>query len=331
MRPFTYERATDPAAAVAAAAARDGVKFISGGTNLLDLMKLQIERPSHLVDIRRLPHRIEDTADGGLRIGAQADNATVAADDRVRQRYPVLAQALLAGASAQLRNMASTGGNLLQRTRCAYFYEPSAACNKRSAGAGCAALHGFNRNHAILGASDACIATHPSDMAVAMVALDARIELLGAGGATREIALRDLHLLPEATPHIETVLGPGELITAVVLPAAPRGRQLYRKVRDRASYEFALVSVAAIVSVAGGAGGSIETARIAFGGVAHKPWRALEAEAALDGRPATLDTFRTAADAALARAVGRGHNDFKIDLARRTLIAALATVTEARP
>ncbi len=328
MRPFTYERATDPAAAVAAAAAAgDGAKFISGGTNLLDLMKLQIERPSHLVDIRRLALRqIEDTADGGLRIGAQADNATVAADDRVRQRYPVVAQALLSGASAQLRNMASTGGNLLQRTRCVYFYDTTAACNKRSPGAGCAALHGANRNHAILGASDACIATHPSDMAVAMVALDARVELLGAGGATREVALRDFHLLPGAAPHLETVLGPGELITAVVLPAPPRGRQLYRKVRDRASYEFALVSVAAIVAVTGAA---IEAARIAFGGVAHKPWRSLEAEAVLIGRPATLDTFRTAADAALARAVGRGRNDFKIDLARRTLVATLSKLTEA--
>lgn len=336
MRPFTYERATDPAAAVAAAAG-DGVKFISGGTNLLDLMKLQIERPSHLVDIRRLALRqIEDTADGGLWIGAQADNATVAADERVRRRYPVVAQALLSGASAQLRNMASTGGNLLQRTRCVYFYDTTAACNKRNPGAGCAALHGVNRNHAILGASDACIATHPSDMAVAMVALDARVELLGAGGATRAVALRDFHLLPETTPHIETVLGPGELITAVVLPAPPRGRQRYRKVRDRASYEFALVSVAAIVSVAGGVdgtadGGSIDTARIAFGGVAHKPWRSLEAEAVLTGRPATLETFRAAADAALARAVGRGRNDFKIDLARRTLVATLVALTEAQP
>jgi xanthine dehydrogenase YagS FAD-binding subunit len=334
MRPFTYERATDPDAAVAAAAAAgDGVKYISGGTNLLDLMKLQIERPSHLVDISRLPLRqIEDMADGGLRIGAQADNATVAADDRVRQRYPVVAQAVLSGASAQLRNMASTAGNLLQRTRCAYFYDPAAACNKRNPGAGCAALHGVNRNHAILGASDACIATHPSDMAVAMIALDARIELLGAGGAAREVALRDFHLLPETTPHIETVLRPGELILAVVLPAPPRGHQLYRKVRDRASYEFALVSVAAIVAVAGtAAGASIETARIAFGGVAHKPWRSLEAEAVLHGRPATLETFRTAADAALARAVGRGCNDFKIDLARRTLVAILVKLTEAQP
>lgn len=327
MRPFTYERVTDPASAVAAAAAAgNGVKFISGGTNLLDLMKLQIERPAHLVDISRLPlAQIEETRDGGLRIGAQADNARVAADDRVRQRYPVVSQALLAGASAQLRNKASTGGNLLQRTRCAYFYDTAAACNKRTPGAGCAARYGFNRNHAVLGASDACIATHPSDMAVAMVTLDARIELLGVSG-TREVALRDFHLLPETTPHIETVLRPGELITAVVLPPPPPGRQLYRKVRDRASYEFALVSVAAIVSVAGSI---LETARIAFGGVAHKPWRSLEAEAVLSGRPATVESFRVAADAALARAVGCGHNDFKIDLAKRTLVATLVQATEA--
>lgn len=328
MNPFTYERATDTAAAVAAAARGNGVKFISGGTNLLDLMKLQIERPTHLVDISRLPLRqLEETEDGGLRIGAQADNATVAADDRVRQRYPVLSQALLAGASPQLRNKASTGGNIMQRTRCVYFYDTAAACNKRVPGAGCAALRGFNRNHAILGASNACIATHPSDMAVAMVALDARLELLGKRGS-RQVALREFHLLPNSTPHIETVLQPGELITAVVLPPPPPGRQLYRKVRDRASYEFALVSVAVIVSVAASV---VETARIAFGGVAHKPWRSLEAEAVLTGRPATLDTFHIAADAALASAVGRGHNDFKIDLAKRTLVATLAQATEARP
>lgn len=327
MRPFTYERTLDPAAAVAAAvAAGNGVKFISGGTNLLDLMKLQIEQPSHLVDISRLPLKtIEDTGDGGLRIGANADNATVAADDRVRQRYPVISQALLSGASAQLRNKASTGGNLLQRTRCAYFYDVTAPCNKRTPGAGCAALHGFNRNHAILGASDSCIATNPSDMAVAMIALDAQIELLGPSGARRVVALRDFHLLPETTPHIESVLRPQELITAVVLPPPPSGRQLYRKVRDRASYEFALVSVAAIVARKGS---TIDTARIAFGGVAPKPWRSLEAEAVLVGRPATSDTFHAAADAALARAVGRGNNDFKIDLARRTLIAALMTSVE---
>ena len=247
MKEFTYERATDPAVAVQAVAA-PGAKYISGGTNLLDLMKLEIEQPSHLVDISRLPMKqIEETAGGGLRIGAQVDNATLAADDRVRARYPVLSQALLAGASGQLRNKASTGGNLLQRTRCLYFYDTSSACNKRTPGAGCAAIGGFNRNHAILGASDSCIATHPSDMAVAMVALDAQVELLGANGSRRTVAVNDFHRLPGDTPHIETVLEPGELITAVTLPPPPPGRQLYRKVRDRASYEFALVSVAAIV------------------------------------------------------------------------------------
>lgn len=327
MRPFTYERATDPAAAVAVATT-PGAKFISGGTNLLDLMRLEIEQPAHLIDISRLPLRaIEDLPDGGLRIGAQALNADVAADDRVRDRYPVLSQALLSGASAQLRNRASIAGNLLQRTRCSYFYDTAARCNKRSPGAGCAAIGGFNRGHAILGASESCIATHPSDMAVAMIALDAQIELLGAGRASRRVSIRDFHLLPESTPHIETVLRPGELITGVVLPPAPPGRQLYRKVRDRASYEFALVSVAAIVSAASG---RITEARVALGAVAHKPWRSLEAEAVLNGRPATLDTYRAAADAALARAVGRGHNDFKIELAKRTLIGTLARAAEVR-
>lgn len=326
MKPFSYERASGVDAALAAAA-RTGAKFISGGTNLLDLMKLEIEQPVHLIDISRLPLRdIEDLPDGGLRIGAQALNADTAADDRVRARYPVLAQALLAGASAQLRNMASIGGNLLQRTRCPYFYDPAAACNKRQPGAGCDAIGGFNRSHAILGASESCIATHPSDMAVALVALGARIELMGANRAARSVACQDFHLLPETTPQIETVIQPGEMITAVVLPPAPRGRQVYRKVRDRASYEFALISVAAIVAVANGA---IEEARIAFGGVAHKPWRSLEAEAVLAGRPATFETFQVAADAALARAIGRGHNDFKIELARRTLVRTLARAVEA--
>jgi xanthine dehydrogenase YagS FAD-binding subunit len=325
VKEFTYERATDPAAAIAGVG-KPGAKFISGGTNLLDLMKLEIEQPSHLVDISRLSMRqIEDTTDGGLRIGAQADNATLAADKRVRSRYPALAQALLAGASAQLRNKASTGGNLLQRTRCVYFYDATSACNKRTPGAGCAAIGGFNRNHAVLGASDSCIATHPSDMAVALVAFDARVELLGPSGDTREVSLRDFHRLPDNTPHIETVLQPGELITAVVLPPPPPGRQLYRKVRDRASYEFALVSVAAIVQLADA---TIAFARVAFGGVAHKPWRSPEAEEMLEGNPATLDTFHSAADAAFIAAVGRGHNDFKIDLAKRTLVAALSRLTE---
>ena len=321
MRPFAYERATDAGAAIAAVS-ETGAKFISGGTNLLDLMKLEIERPTRLVDISRLPLRnIEDLPDGGLRIGAQAANSDTAADTRVRTRYPILSQALVAGASGQLRNKASVGGNLLQRTRCPYFYDTPSACNKRDPGSGCAAIGGINRIHAILGASDACIAVHPSDMAVAMVALEARIELLGAGGATRTVAIGDFHRLPGDTPHIESVLQPGEMITGVVLPAPPPGRQAYRKVRDRASYEFALVSVAAIVATERG---KISSVRIAFGGVAHKPWRSPEAEAALLGRPATMATYRAAAEAAMKQAVGRGHNDFKIDLARRTLCRTLA-------
>lgn len=321
MRSFTYERATDPRAAVAAVS-RAGAKFISGGTNLLDLMKLEIEQPTHLVDISRLPLRaVDELPDGRLHIGAQASNSDVAADGRVRTRYPVLSQALVAGASGQLRNKASVGGNLLQRTRCAYFYDTAAGCNKRVPGSGCSAIDGINRFHAILGASDACIATHPSDMAVAMVALDAEIELLGADHATRRVAIRDFHRLPGDTPHVETVLRPGEMITAVILPPPPPGRQVYRKVRDRASYAFALVSVAAIVATERGA---VTTARVAFGGVAHKPWRSVEAEAALLGRPAAMATYRAAADAAMAHAVGRGHNDFKIDLAKRTLCRTLA-------
>ena len=327
MKTFTYERATDAGAAIAAIAkGGPGARFISGGTNLLDLMKLEIERPTHLVDISRLPLRdIEDLPDGGIRIGAQAANSDTAADMRIRSRYRVLAEALLAGASGQLRNKASVGGNLLQRTRCPYFYDPLYACNKRNPGSGCSALGGINRIHAILGASDACIAVHPSDMAVAMVALEARIELLGSGGATRIVPIVDFHRLPGDTPEIETVLRPDEMITGVVLPAPPPGRQIYRKVRDRASYEFALVSVAAIVAAEQG---RITSAKIVFGGVAHKPWRSLEAEAALIGRPATMATYRAAADLAMKDAAGHGHNDFKIDLARRTLCRTLAQAAQ---
>ncbi|MGV9252317.1 FAD binding domain-containing protein [Streptomyces sp. NPDC003697] len=326
MRSFTYERATDARAAVAGAS-RTGAKFISGGTNLLDLMKLDIETPSHLVDISRLPLRdIEELPDGGLRIGAQAANSDVAADTRVRIRYPMLSEALVAGASGQLRNKASTAGNLLQRTRCPYFYDTAAGCNKRDPGSGCSALGGFNRIHAILGASDSCIATHPSDMAVAMTALDAEIELLDADETVRGVVITDFYRLPGDTPHIETVLRPGEMITGVVLPPPPPGRQLYRKVRDRASYEFALVSVAAVVSADQGA---ISEARVAFGAVAHKPWRSVEAEAALAGRPATMATYRAAADAAMHDAAGRGHNDFKIELAKRTLCRTLAQAAQS--
>jgi xanthine dehydrogenase YagS FAD-binding subunit len=325
MKAFTYERATDPGAAVAAMS-KAGAKFISGGTNLLDLMRLEIEQPSHLVDISRLPFKdIEEMRDGGLRIGAQATNSDVAADGRVRSRYAVLSQALLAGASGQLRNKASVGGNLLQRTRCPYFYDTVSDCNKRAPGSGCSAIGGFNRGHAILGASESCIATHPSDMAVAMAALEARIELLGADRAARTVAIGDFHRLPGDTPHIETVLQPGEMITGVVLPPQPPGQQVYRKVRDRASYEFALVSVAAIVATDRG---TISAARVAFGGVAHRPWRSVEAEAALAGRPATMAVFRAAAEAAMANAVGRGHNDFKIELAKRTLCRTLAQAAQ---
>jgi xanthine dehydrogenase YagS FAD-binding subunit len=326
MRAFSYERAPDAHAAVAAAS-MPGAKYISGGTNLLDLMKLEIERPTHLVDISRLPLKaIDELADGGLRIGAQAANSDVAADPRVRTRYPVLSQALLAGASGQLRNKASVGGNLVQRTRCPYFYDTAADCNKRDPGSGCAAIGGFNRIHAILGTSDACIAIHPSDMAVALTALEAQIELLGAGQAARRVTIGDFYRLPGETPHIESVLRPGEMITAVTLPPPPPGRQIYRKVRDRASYAFALVSVAAIVATDGG---RITAARVAFGGVAPKPWRSAEAEAALTGRPATMVTFRAAAEAAMADAVGRGHNDFKIDLAKRTLYRTLVQAAQA--
>jgi xanthine dehydrogenase YagS FAD-binding subunit len=325
MRPFTYECAKDPQAAVAAIS-RPGAKFISGGTNLLDLMKLEIERPVHLVDISRLPMKdIEEVSGGGIRIGAQAANSDVAADLRVRTRYPVLSQALLSGASGQLRNKASTGGNLLQRTRCPYFYDTAADCNKRDPGTGCSAIGGFNRMHAILGASDACIATHPSDMAVAMTILEAEIDLLGADKVGRRVAIGDFHRLPGDTPHVETVLGPGEMITGVILPPPPPGRQIYRKVRDRASYAFALVSVAVILATDGE---TIMAARVGFGGVAHKPWRSVEAETALTGRPVTMATFRAAAEAAMTHAVGRGGNDFKIELAKRTLCRTLAQAAQ---
>ena len=325
MRPFTYERAASPSAAIAAVTKGDA-KFISGGTNLLDLMKLEIERPAHLIDISRLPFKsIEELPDGGLRIGAQISNSDLAADVRVRSRYPLLSQALLGGASGQLRNKASVGGNLLQRTRCPYFYDTAAPCNKREPGNGCSATGGFNRAHAILGASDACIATHPSDMAVAMVALEAQIEMLGANQSTRSVAIGDFHRLPGDTPHIETVLKPEEMITGVVLPPPPPGRHVYRKVRDRASYAFALVSVAAIVATERGV---ISSARVAFGGVAHKPWRSLEAEAALEGRPATMEIYRAAAELAMKNAVGRGDNDFKIELAKRTLCRTLARAAQ---
>ena len=324
MKAFAYERAASPAQA-AAVAARPGTKLIAGGTNLLDLMKLQVETPSELVDINRLPlDKIEDTPDGGLRIGALVRNSDLAADARVRQHYGVLSRALLAGASAQLRNKATTGGNLLQRTRCYYFYDVTKPCNKRTPGSGCAALAGFNRIHAILGTSDHCIATNPSDMAVAMRALDARVETTNGKGEARQIPIAEFHRLPGDTPEIETTLRPGELITSVTLPPPPPGLQIYRKVRDRASYAFALVSIAAVVDATGG---RIRSARLAFGGLAHKPWRTSRAEQKLAGSPATASTFNAAASAVLDEARGFGGNDFKIPLARRTLHAVLSEVT----
>ena len=321
MNPFRYERASDVASACASAA-RPAAKFIAGGTNLVDLMKLQIEAPAQLVDITRLPlDRIEETADGGLRIGALVSNT--AADMRVRRRYPLLAQAILAGASTQLRNKATTGGNMLQRTRCPYFYDTTKPCNKRVPGSGCAALEGFNRMNAVLGVSDNCIAAHPSDMAVAMTALDAVVETIAPNGSTRAIPIDELYRPPGDTPHIETVLEPGELIGSVLLPPPPAGRQIYRKVRDRASFAFALVSVAAILDLDGE---RVRAARITFGGLSYKPWRSAEAEAALVGAPATRAAFDAAGTAALKDARGYGHNDFKIPLARRTLRATLTQV-----
>ena len=323
MKAFDYRQADTVERAVEQI--DDGAKFIAGGTNLLDLMKLGVERPGRLVDLARLPLDTIEEADGGLRIGALVTNSDLAADARVRRDYPMLTRAILAGASGQLRNMASTGGNLLQRTRCVYFTDPTSACNKRLPGSGCPARDGDNRILAILGTSEACIATHPSDMAVAMRALDARVELTARGGVTRTVPLGEFYRLPGDTPWIETDLTPGELITAVTLPPPPVGRQTYRKVRDRASYAFALVSVAAAIEVRDGA---VTAARLAFGGLAPMPWRDRAVEAALVGRPVTRDSFAAAADALLAEAKGHGHNDFKIPLARRTLTATLIELTE---
>jgi xanthine dehydrogenase YagS FAD-binding subunit len=324
MKPFHYERASAIASACASAA-EPSAKFIAGGTNLVDLMKLEIETPAQLVDIGQLPlDDMEETAEGGLRIGARVTNSALAADMRVRRRYPLLSQAILAGASTQLRNKATTGGNLLQRTRCPYFYDTTKPCNKREPGSGCAALRGLNRMNAVLGVSDDCIAAHGSDMAVAMTALDARVETVAPDGVTRAIPIDALYRAPGNTPHIETVLARGELIRSVLLPPPPPGRQVYRKVRDRASFAFALVSVAVVVAHDDK---QIRAARVAFGGVSYKPWRSVEAEAALVGAAVTRASFDAAGVAALRNARGYGHNDFKIPLARRTLRATLTDAT----
>ncbi|MEU6222590.1 xanthine dehydrogenase family protein subunit M [Streptomyces sp. NPDC047042] len=321
MKSFSYASATDVDTALRTAADGEGVKFLAGGTNLVDLMREGIEHPATLVDITRLPLTdIEELPDGTLRVGALVSNSRLAADPLVRTRYPVLAQAILLGASAQLRNMATVGGNLLQRTRCMYFYDETASCNKRAPGTGCDAIGGFSRGSAVLGTSEHCIATHPSDMAVALVLLDAVVEAESVRGV-RRIPVADFHTLPGDTPHIESVLAPDELITAVELPPVPvAAHSLYRKVRDRASYAFALVSVAAALAVEDGV---ITDVRLALGGVATKPWRATEAERFLLGQPPTEEAFRRAAEAELAAAEGGPQNAFKIELARRTIAATL--------
>jgi xanthine dehydrogenase YagS FAD-binding subunit len=312
MKAFTYQRAHTPAEAAAAALRTPGARFIAGGTNLLDLMKLEIETPSHLIDVNGLAlDKIEPTPRGGLRIGALVRNTDLAADERVRRDYGVLSRALLAGASAQLRNKATTAGNLLQRTRCPYFYDTNQACNKRVPGSGCSALGGFSRHHAVVGASDACIANHPSDMAVAMRVLDAEIETIRADGSVRTIPIAAFHRLPGNTPHIEHTLEPGELITSVTLPKPIGGTHIYRKVRDRSSYAFALVSVAAVIQPDG-------TGRVALGGVAHKPWRV---EAAEQGMPGDA---KAVADQLLSGARPTPDNAFKIPLVQRTLAAVVA-------
>ena len=312
MKPFSYERAKSPAEAAGAAARVAGAKFIAGGTNLLDLMKLQIEMPTHLIDVNGLAlDKIEATPEGGLRIGALVRNTDLAADTRVRRDHGLLSRALLAGASGQLRNKATTAGNLLQRTRCPYFYDTNQPCNKRQPGSGCSAIGGFTRQHAVVGVSEACIATHPSDMAVAMRALDATVETVRPDGAERNIPIADFYRLPGDTPHLETVLERGELITAVTLPRPVGGTQVYRKVRDRASYAFALISVGAIIQRDG-------TGRVALGGVAHKPWRIEAAEAAMP------QGARAVTSSLLEGAKPTAENAFKLKLAERTLGSVLS-------
>jgi xanthine dehydrogenase YagS FAD-binding subunit len=321
MNSFTYARASDVADAV-----RKGgelhAKYLGGGTNLVDLMRETLERPSALVDVTGLSNSITEREDGSILIGAAAKNTAVAEHRAIRTRYPMLARAILAGASGQIRNMATVGGNLLQRTRCTYFYDDDGShCNKRDPGQGCDAMGGFNRMHAILGASPSCVATHPSDMCVALAALDAVVQVTSSHGE-RTIALADLHCLPGDHPEVETTLRPGELITAVALPPLPFAQHsTYRKVRDRASYAFALVSVAAAMEVEGGI---VKNVRVALGGVAPKPWRAWKLEASLQGRPATEESFRVAAEEELADAKPLTHNKFKVELTRRTIVAVLA-------
>jgi xanthine dehydrogenase YagS FAD-binding subunit len=326
---FQYAKANDVADAVRQIAADPAAKFIAGGTNLLDLMKEDVERPTRLIDISRLPLKtVEETGDGGLRVGALVPNSDLAWHPKIEQRYPLLSSAILAGASAQLRNMASTGGNLLQRTRCYYFYDTATPCNKREPGTGCSAIKGVNRMHAILGTSEACIATHPSDMCVALAALEAKVHVAGPSGE-RVIAFADFHRLPGDTPQRDSNLGADEIITAIELPAKGfAANYSYLKIRDRLSYAFALVSVAAALELEGN---TIKDGRLALGGVAHKPWRDPEAEAALRGQAATQATFERAADLLLRGARGFAYNTFKIDLARRAIVRALTQAANGTP
>jgi xanthine dehydrogenase YagS FAD-binding subunit len=326
MNNFSYARAATSGEAIQLLETSSAAKYLGGGTNLVDLMRQNIEHADSLVDICNLPLReIKESPDGSIAIGASAKNSTVAAASAIRERFPVLSQAIVFGASGQIRNMATIGGNLMQRTRCYYFYDRASRCNKREAGSGCDAIGGFNRMHAILGASESCIATHPSDMCVALAALDATVEVDGPRG-NRSIPFTEFHRLPGDTPHIETELQPGELITAVIIPKLDAARHsVYRKVRDRSSYAFAVVSVAAVLELAGGL---IKTARLALGGVAHKPWRAYEAEGILHGSPASEDTYRRAAEATLASAKGYAHNSFKIELAKRVIVSTLSELAE---
>ena len=326
---FDYARATDVADAVRQIAANPAAKFIAGGTNLVDLMKYDVERPAQLIDISTLPLKtVEETASGGVRIGALVPNSDLAYHPLIEARYPLLSSAILAGASQQLRNMASTGGNMLQRTRCFYFYDVATPCNKREPGTGCSAIDGINRINAILGTSEACIATHPSDMCVALAALEATVHVAGPSGE-RAIAFADFHRLPGDTPHIDANLAPGEIITAIELP--PQGFEAnysYLKIRDRLSYAFALVSVAAALEIEGGV---IRQARLALGGVAHKPWRKPDAEAALRGQRAERSAFAKAADILLRDAKGFAHNAFKIGLARRAIARTLTQAASGTP
>jgi xanthine dehydrogenase YagS FAD-binding subunit len=328
MKPYHYEQARDIPGAVAALAEQPNAKYLAGGTNLVDLMKLEIMTPDVLVDVRRLTSdRIEETEDGGVRIGAAVTNSDLAADRTIRSRYPVLSQALLSGASGQLRNLATTGGNLLQRTRCVYFYDTTTPCNKREPGSGCSAIEGHNKDHAILGASEHCVATHPSDMAVAMTALEAFVNVHGPDGE-RRIPIEDLHRLPGDEPERDTTLEHGELITAVDLPPLDFAvNSKYRKVRERASYAFALVSVAAALDVEDGV---VRDVRLALGGVAHKPWRATKAEEALRGEPAGEENFRAAAEIELEDARPLRENAFKVPLARNVITRTLLELSEER-